>query len=198
MFRTISRKVLIGACCAAVLAGGWAYYQTQRYKHLAIHDPGMVYRAAWLEPKAMAEVIERYQIRSVVNLCEPGEMGDHRWDGERSAVTNSGARLIELSMPTSVEANDPAIEDHLKVMSDPKNYPMLVHCQHGVTRTAKFLAIYDIAFRHMTAEQTMAAQPTFGREDHNVHVKAFIRNFDISHQRLYPHATAEKLDVLRH
>lgn len=198
MFRTISRRFLIGSLCAALVAGGWAYFQTQRYKHLATHDPGMVYRSAWLEPKAMAEVIERYQIRSVVNLCEPGEMGDARWDGERDAVRNSGARLIELSMPTSIEAGDPAIAEHIEVMSDPKNYPMLVHCQHGVTRTAKFLAIYDIAFRDLSAEQTMAAQPKWGREDHNVHVKAFIRDFELRHKRLYPQASAEKLEPLRH
>jgi hypothetical protein len=75
---------------------------------------------------------------------------------------------------------------------------MLVHCQHGVTRTAKFLTIYDIAFRNISADQSLAMQPKFGREDHNVHVKAFVREFEMQHSRLYPEATAAKLDVLRH
>lgn len=197
MFRSLGGRISLGVACAALLVGGWTWWQCARYKHLAVHESGRVYRSAWLEPDAMKEVIERYQIRAVVNLCEPGEMGDDRIVGERQAVTSSGARLIELTMPTTIGPEDPAIPQHLAVLSDPNNYPMLVHCQHGVTRTAKLLTIYDIAFRGMTADQSLAAQPKFGREDHNIHVKAFVREFELQHARLYPDATAAKLDVLR-
>jgi hypothetical protein len=198
MFRLMSRRVAVGVACAALMVAGWTWWQCARFKHLAVHQPGRVYRSAWLDPQPLKEVIERYQIRAVVNLCEPGEMGADRIIGEREAVTSSGARLIELTMPTAIAPNHPAIAKHLEVMSDPNNYPMLVHCQHGVTRTAKFLTIYDIAFRGVTADQSLAAQPKFGREDHNVHVKAFVREFELQHLRLYPEATASKLDVLRH
>ncbi len=197
MFRRLRSRVLPVIALAGSFAGGWAAWEHQRYKHLAVHEPGMMYRAAWLEPGPLANVIERHQIRSVVNLCAAGEMGEDRWSAQREAVKNAGARLFELPMPTGVEATEPEIEKHLEALSNPDNYPMLVHCQHGVTRTAKFLAIYDIAFRNRTADETFAAQPKFGREDHNVNVKAFVRDFETRHQRLYPGATADKLDVLK-
>jgi protein tyrosine phosphatase (PTP) superfamily phosphohydrolase (DUF442 family) len=197
MFRGLRIRLAAVALVAASLAGGWAYWHNHYYKHLDIHDPGMVYRSAWLEPGAMNQVIERYQIRAVVNLCEPGEMGDPRWESERQTVRNAGARLVELSMPTTVHANDPAIVDHLAVMSNPDNYPMLVHCQHGVTRTAKFLTIYDIVFRGMSADDSLAAQPKYGRQDHNVNVRAFARDFETRHERLFPDATAKSLDMLK-
>ena len=60
---------------AATLTAGWAYRHHQRYKHFAVHEAGMVYRSAWLEPDVMSEVIEKHQIRTVINLCQPGEMG---------------------------------------------------------------------------------------------------------------------------
>ncbi|MGH7127544.1 MAG: fused DSP-PTPase phosphatase/NAD kinase-like protein [Planctomycetaceae bacterium] len=182
---------------SAAAAGAWAYRQHHRYKHWAVHQPGMVYRSAWLEPDVMSEVIEEHQIRTVVNLCTPGEMGEARWEDERRAVTGAGARLIELEMPTTIDADDPAIARHLEILADPDNYPLLVHCQHGVTRTAKFLAIYDVAYRDMTGEESLSAQPLFGREHHNVHVQAFVRNFEQAHEQLYPQAAAERLDVLR-
>ncbi|GAB4150175.1 MAG: hypothetical protein Tsb009_24850 [Planctomycetaceae bacterium] len=169
----------------------------KRYKHLAVHEEGMMYRSAWLEPDAMSEVIEKYQIRTVVNLCNPGEMGEDRWIQERQAVTNAGARLIEIPMPLTIDATDPIVAKHIEVLNDPNNYPMLVHCQHGVTRTAKFLTIYDILYRGKSAEDSLAAQPLFGRKDHNVNVRAFVKNFEKEHKTLFPTATAERLKPLR-
>lgn len=184
------------AVVAAVGVGYWLRHHS-RYKHVAVHEPGMVYRSAWVEPDVMSELIEKWQIRSVVNLCAPGEMGEHRWAVERDTVRNSGAKLLELSMPNTVDITDPGIQPHLAALSNPDNYPMLVHCQHGVTRTSKFLAIYDMCFRGMSAERSLAAQPLFGRERHNVNVQAFCREFEKSHPALFPDATASRLDVLR-
>jgi len=64
-------------------------------------------------------------------------MGEARWEDQRNAVRNAGARLIEASMPLTIGADDPVLEEHMAILSNPDNYPMLVHCQHGVTRTAK-------------------------------------------------------------
>ena len=194
--RTVRWSLLI-LTLAGVLAGGWVYRQHHRYKHLATHEPGMMYRSAWLEPDVFAELIEKYQIRTVVNLCAPGEMGEARWEGQRQAVTNAGARLIEASMPVTIESDDPELKRHVAILSDPNNYPLLVHCQHGVTRTAKFLAMYDIAFRGLSAEQSLAAQPLFGREEHNVNVRAFTKNFEREHLGIYPRASGDNLNVLR-
>jgi len=198
MFRTRTARILLALITVgATIAGGRAYWVHQRYKHLAVHEPGMVYRSAWLEPDVLSEIIERYQIRTVVNLCNPGEMGEQRWIDERRAVTNAGARLVELPMPTTISIDHPAIAQHISLLSDPNNYPLLVHCQHGVTRTAKFLAIYDIVFRGQSAQQTLGSQPLFGRDDHNVHVRAFTKLFAEQYRKRYPHARADKLDVLR-
>jgi len=196
MFQKKYTKYVLVLFAAASIAG-LAYRHHQRYKHLAVHEGGMMYRAAWVEPDVMSTLIERYQIRAVVNLCEPGEMGEQRWVDERAAVKNSGARLIELPMPTSVDITHPQIAKHLEILNNPDNYPMLVHCQHGVTRTAKFLSIYDIVHRGMTAEESLNAQPLFGRDQQNVHVSAFVRNFEKQYRSLYPIASASKLDVLK-
>jgi len=197
MHRHRVRWTLLALAIAACAAGGFLYRQHHRYKHFRAHEEGMVYRSAWLEPDALQAVIEKHQIRAVVNLCRPGEMGEDRWVGERRAVTDAGARLIELPMTVSTEASHPEIAKHLAVMSNPDNYPMLVHCQHGVTRTAKFLAIYDIVYRKQTGSESLAAQPLFGREQHNVNVRAFVKNFEKDHRKLYPTASAERLSILR-
>ncbi|NNJ28019.1 fused DSP-PTPase phosphatase/NAD kinase-like protein [Alienimonas chondri] len=180
-----------------VAAGGYAYHNHHKYKHVATHEAGMMYRSGWCEPEVMSELVERWQIRSVVNLCRPGEMGEARWQGERDAVTNAGAKLLELDMPLTVDPADPLLQTHMDAIADPDNYPMLVHCQHGVTRTAKFIAMYDIVMRGHTAEQSLDAQPLFGRDQQNVHVTAFAKQFEDAHKSLYPRVSHADLDVLR-
>jgi hypothetical protein len=197
MFKKRRILILGGVLLVAAVAGGLTYRHHKRYKHLAIHDPGMVYRSAWLEADAFREIIEKYQIRTVLNLCEPGELGEQRCIDQRQAVRGSGARLIELPMPAAtIDPSDPAIQPFVDLLCDPKNYPLLVHCQHGVTRTAKVLAMYDILFRGMTADQSIATMPLFGRTEYSVSVRAFARKFEELHGELYPQ-TADKLDILK-
>ncbi|MEX0704569.1 MAG: hypothetical protein WD069_20890 [Planctomycetales bacterium] len=197
IFGRRTRLLVFGAVLAGMVAGGWAYRNHHRYKHFAAHDPGLVYRSAWLEADVLDEVIEKHQFRTVVNLCYEGEMGEQRWDEERRVVKNAGARLVELPMPFTLDADDPQILKHIEVMRDPDNYPMLVHCQHGVTRTDKFLTIYDILFRGMSADESLAAQPLFGRDDHNVHVRAFARRFERERDNVVPRMSVNPRNVLR-
>ena len=194
--RTVLRSAAVLAVCGAA-AGGYMVHRHHAYKHVAVHEQGRVYRSAWCEPEIMAELVERYQIRAVVNLCAPGETGEDRWVDERDAVANAGAELLELNMPLTVDPADRKLKAHMAALADPNNYPMLVHCRHGVTRTAKLLAMYDIAFRGKTAEQTLAHQPLWGRDRHNVHVAAFAGEFETAHRGLYPGVAAADSGVTR-
>ncbi len=197
MFQKKNWKIPAAILLIVSVAFWLGYRHHQKYKHLAVHQAGMMYRSAWVEPETFSELIERFQIRTVVNLCNPGEMGEERWEKQRAAVTNAGAKLMELPMPTTVNADDPLVTKHIELLNNPDNYPMLVHCQHGVTRTAKFIAIYDIIYQGKTAKESLDAQPLFGRDQHNVNITAFANNFEKKHKELYPTASAKKLDVLK-
>ena len=174
------------ACCAALGVGLDAYRRHQTYKHFAAHEPGRVYRSAWLAPATTAELIGRHKLKCVVNLCGPGEAAPETWAAEEAAVVAAGARYLKLPMPLSVDPADPALAAHLDALADPANFPLLVHCGHGVTRTAKFLTLYDVAFRGRPAGASLAAQPAFGRARPNPAVSAFAAEFERAHKTLYP------------
>ena len=197
MIHSAGRKLLwwlLPVVALATLAGG--VWHHKRYNHLEVHDPGMVYRSAWLQGDVFAELIDKHQIRSIVNLCNPNEMGEERCIDQRRAVRGSGAVLHECTFPNTVDPTDPQVAELVGILSDPSNYPMLIHCQHGVTRTAKLLAMYDILYRGMSADESIARMPRFGRKDYNVGVYSFARDFEKRHAQLYP-TTAGKLDSLR-
>ena len=45
----------------------------------------------------------------------------------------------------------------LKIMDDPANRPVLIHCYHGIGRTELFVAIYRMEFEHWSNERARAA-----------------------------------------
>jgi protein-tyrosine phosphatase len=195
--RRITRSSVLLALAIMTALGIWYYRQHKRYRHFAEHQPGMVYRSGWLDADTLREVIADEQIRVVLNLCCADEMSSSQWDAERRVVRQCGAKLLELPMPVGVRADDHSIRTFVDVLGNPANYPLLVHCQHGVTRTAQLLVIYDVAYRGLTARDSLRAMPLFGREDHNVQVRAFARDFERRYRALYPSAEPLRLSVLR-
>ena len=45
------------------------------------------------------------------------------------------------------------INTYLKIMDNPDNYPVLIHCYHGTGRAILYSAIYKIEYEHFTNEQ---------------------------------------------
>lgn len=163
---------------AVAWAGGYAYWHNERYKHFAVHEEGKVYRSAWLDADVIKELIHEYRLKTVLNLCGPGELGEQRWVDERRAVASAGAKLLEIHMPESVDPEDPKYQAYYDVLGNPANFPMLVHCSHGVMRTSKLLTIYDVLYRHESADESLKAMPLFGRDDQDPQVKALAHNLE--------------------
>lgn len=174
---------LVAAMVLVTAAGAWTVYRHHvRYRHFAVHDPGKVYRSAWVDSDVFRELIPRYKVRTVINLCYPGEMGD-RIVGERAAVSETGAKLVELPFPSneSSDVDYPALREIEAIFADPASYPIWIHCQHGRERTVKALSIYDIRQRGLSAETSLARMPLFGMP-HPRPVVDFAHNY----QRQFP------------
>lgn len=45
-----------------------------------------------------------------------------------------------------------AVQKFLNIMDDPKNYPVLIHCHHGVGRSRLFSSIYRSEYENFTNE----------------------------------------------
>lgn len=157
-------------------AGALAVRHHHRYKHFAVHEAQRVYRTAWVEADVMAELVRKYHIRTVINLCRPGEMGPTRAVEERRAVEAAGARFLELPLPETADPHDPQLVPHITALRDPDNYPLLVHCQHGVNRTARLLAMYEVLINQRDGEAAIRRMPGFGRP-YNPLEYEFARNF---------------------
>lgn len=184
------RWALLALLTVGVVAGGVWYRQHHRYKHFAVHEAGKVYRSAWVDSDVFAELIPRYHIKTVVNLCYPGEMGDERSAAQREAVARAGAKLIELPFPPndSWDLNYASVGEMERILDDPANYPIWIHCQHGRERTVKALAMYDMRERHLSAQDSLLKMPLFGMP-HPWHVVVFAHNYET---QLHDQSTADR------
>jgi len=122
----------------ALIAGSIHYYQCCiDYRFETVTD-GKVYRSAAMPYDLLTQRVERYGIRSVIDL----RTVDATPDEERAALDAVGTRYFHLpsgQIPTAV-----VVDRFLRVIEDESNYPALLHCTHGEGRAPLFSAIYRI------------------------------------------------------
>jgi len=135
---TLLRRI---ALAAFVMVASAAAYLGVQYLTGNVHEviAGQFYRSGQLSPAKLATVIERYGIKTVLNL-----RGESRRPWYRDEVATSqrlGVRHVDFRMSAATQMSVAEIEELVAVMRDaPK--PLLVHCEGGADRTGLAAVIY--------------------------------------------------------
>ncbi len=99
-------------------------------------EEGRIYRSAQPSPFFLRWLRSGPEIRTLVNL-----RGDTPGWESRFAARN-GMRLFSFDLSASRPPRQSEVDRFLRVLRDPENYPLLVHCRNGVDRTGYMLALY--------------------------------------------------------
>jgi tyrosine-protein phosphatase SIW14 len=80
------------------------------------------------------------------------------------------------------------IKEFLRIMDDPANHPVLVHCFAGIHRTGTMCAIYRMEYDRWTVDQSLAEMQAFGYDlaDLHEHVEHYLRGYRPRWQRGEP------------
>ena len=108
-------------------------------------------------------------IRTVVNL--------RNGSSDRAALQGLGLRYCHIHFATW-HAEDEDVVTFLKVMGDPANHPVLVHCQHGADRTGTMVAVYRVVMEGWTMEEAMQELPRFGFHSIWTNLKDYLQKLD--------------------
>ena len=137
---------------AAVVAVGYIYQVHFNYRFAAITD-GKVYKSAAIPPDKLASYVERYNLKTVVDLRNVDEQADV--NAEQAALDKLGVTHVHL--PTGQVPPQETVDQFLALMADPDVYPVLIHCHHGVSRSVLFGALYRIEFEGWDNERARLA-----------------------------------------
>jgi tyrosine-protein phosphatase SIW14 len=156
---------LFSALIVGLLVGGPLAYSNYRHaalRHFRVVEDGVLYRSGQLTLPGLKRLIHDYGIKTVVTLRDAARAEVPPPDLEEETFCKGQEMNYLRVTPQTWWASDgsvPAekgVKDFLAVMSDPANYPVLVHCFAGIHRTGAFCAVYRMEFHHWSNERAIA------------------------------------------
>jgi protein tyrosine/serine phosphatase len=164
--------VLLIACVASAICVD-RYYPWHHFRTVV---PGGVYRAGQPSAEDVDLAVERYGIKTLVNLRD--ERGP--WlEEERYAAEKAGIRFVDLRIPENHPPTPEQVDLLLTLYDDPAHRPLLYHCQYGSIRSAAVEALFRMEVLGESNEQAFERSRTFGAdlEEKYPAIVAFIRDY---------------------
>lgn len=149
-------RALAVAVAGVVVGPPFALYRAQyaSAKRFREVSPGRFYRSGQMNAAGFTDAIERYRIRTVVNLQHENTDPhlSETWLGkpviyEKALCEKLNVRYVLLTpdllpTPNDLTKTPPAVVEFLKLLDDESAYPILIHCKAGLHRTGRLTAIY--------------------------------------------------------
>tara|TARA_B110000046_G_scaffold18664_1_gene17841 strand:+ start:192 stop:758 length:567 start_codon:yes stop_codon:yes gene_type:complete len=111
-----------------------------------------VYKSGVIPPEKIADYINDHQINSVIDLRFPhtkDKINNPEIPEELTAEKEAVEKLdgvTYFNLGTDQVPTQATVDEFLQIMDDSSNYPVLLHCYHGVGRAQMFSAIYRIEY----------------------------------------------------
>ncbi len=151
-----------------VLVPAVHYRATYRHsKRLRTVTEGKVYRGGCLTAAGLRDAIQKYKIKTVINLQEEApdpEILNHYYTlkttAESAVCKSMGVKFVFLPVELVYSRDYPrkqpsTFAKFLSLMDDPDIYPVLLHCKAGLHRTGVLAALYRQEYEGWTPEEAL-------------------------------------------
>jgi len=113
------------------------------------------YRGAQPQGRDYADLVA-LGVKTVINLTSDDAEAD-----EQAMVEGAGMRYVQIPMTTRIPPTSAQLAEFLKIVNDPANQPVYVHCVGGRHRTGVMTAVYQMNTAHLTSDQAFAEMKQF-------------------------------------
>lgn len=155
------KRITIIFLIIAISIAGFVFYQKKVRYNLVTISENKVYNSGVVAPDQLPEFLKSHKIKSVIDLRDGEEQTElnpetkKQVGAEENAISKiSGVKYFNL--PTDQIPQDSTVQKFLKIMDNPENYPVLIHCHHGVGRSRLFSSIYRIEYENFSNEDARA------------------------------------------
>jgi protein tyrosine/serine phosphatase len=134
---------VVTACALGAAAILWRYAVRDhlRPENFGIVHEGVLYRSADLTPAATRVVHDRYAVRTIVDLGAYEPDSPEERTAQRTAEA-LGVKRHVFRLEGDGTGDPNAYVAALRVITDPAQQPVLVHCAAGAQRTSGCVALY--------------------------------------------------------
>ena len=179
-------KILILVLAVVVAAGVYKLYDVYfNYRFLEISE-GKVYKSGVVPPYEIADFVKKHDIKSIVDLRGPVTRdkinNPENWT-EINAEKSAAAKIKGLNyynIPSEQVPKKANLDKFYKVIDNPDNYPILIHCYHGIGRAQVYSAVYRIEkenFSNEDARKNAAFPVIFSSFDNGTPKGEFLKGY---------------------
>lgn len=155
----MKKKIIILIITIVILSVGKYVYDVNINHNFATITEGKVYKSGVIPPDEIKDYVEKYNIKSIVDLRFPGtndlvnnpEIPEELLAEKLAVEKIKGVNYFNVGSP-QVPSQE-VLDNFFKVMDDSINYPVLIHCYHGAGRAHLFSSIYRIEYEGMSNEE---------------------------------------------
>jgi protein tyrosine/serine phosphatase len=158
---TVVLALILGPVAVAV-------HEQKQMREFRVVREGVLYRSGQLGVPALRRVFHDHGIRTVITLRDKAVSNSPQIDAaEEEFCYKEEVNYIRFPL-RNWEAPDGSapVEDNVRqfreIMSDPANYPVLIHCQAGIHRTGAYCAIFRMEFDHWSHADALAEMKACG------------------------------------
>jgi predicted protein tyrosine phosphatase len=153
-------KKIIGFLLLAIILffGGKQIYDMNINHNFETITDGKVYKSGVIPPDELENYVAKYHIKSIVDLRFPGTTdltNNPEITAELTAEQNAIAKIKGVNYFNNGSDQVPKQENldrFFKIMDNKDNYPVLIHCYHGIGRGEMYSALYRIEYENFTNE----------------------------------------------
>jgi len=155
--KKIFKFLLLPLFLIGSIFGGYALYNKYVNHYFAPVTEGKVYRSSFIPNEKLVDFLKEKKIKTVIDLREG--MVQDELNPETKGEINLEKDILKkhpefnyYNLPTLQIPEDSTVNNFIKIMENKDNYPVLIHCYHGVGRAVLFSAIYKIEFENVLPE----------------------------------------------
>ena len=143
----------------ALIFGAKEYYDMNLNHNFEAITEGKVYKSGVIPPDEIADYVKKYKIKSIVDLRFPGTadlVNNPEIPQELTAEKEAIAKLPGVNYFNNGSDQVPTqknLDVFFKILDNKENYPVLIHCYHGVGRAEIYSAIYRIEYENMDRDE---------------------------------------------
>ncbi|WP_338409975.1 dual specificity protein phosphatase family protein [uncultured Flavobacterium sp.] len=155
----MKKKIVLLVVFVALMATGKYVYKVNINHNLETISEGKVYKSGVIPPDQIAAYVKKYNIKSIIDLRFPGTGDDVNNPEIPQELTDEKLAVSKLkdvnyfNNGSDQVPNQKNLDYFFEVMDNPKNYPVLIHCHHGVGRAVLYSALYKIEYEKLNPEE---------------------------------------------